>query len=90
MCGLAYCRFTPSSHRDDVMMYDFLKHFHFRCIVIDTKSDKIPQGKWQKHIKITKEKLEMDPNDHIILFSSEKGIGMEEAWSVLESYMELK
>ena len=30
----------------------------------------------------------MDPNDHIILFSSEKGIGMEEAWSVLQSYME--
>ena len=73
---------------DDVMMYQFLKHHHLRCIIINTKADKIPKAKWQKHIKITKEKLEMDPNDHIILFSSEKGIGLEEAWSVLQSYME--
>ena len=73
---------------DDVMMYQFLKHYHMRCIIINTKADKIPKAKWQKHIKITKEKLEMDPNDHIILFSSEKGIGLEEAWSVLQSYME--
>ena len=61
---------------------------HLRCIIINTKADKIPKAKWQKHIKITKEKLEMDPNDHIILFSSETGNGKEEAWSVLKSYME--
>ena len=59
--------------KDDVMMYEFLKHYDIPCIIIATKADKIPKGKWQKHLKVTKETLGLDPNDHIILFSSETG-----------------
>lgn len=73
--------------KDDVMMYQFLKHFDLPCIIINTKADKVPKSKWQKHIKITKETLELDPNDEIILFSSETGYGKEQAWAVLERYM---
>jgi GTP-binding protein len=72
---------------DDTLMYDFLKHFEIPCIVIATKADKIPKGKWQKHLKVTKETLDLDPNDEIILFSSETGLGKDEAWKILESYM---
>ncbi|WP_040207752.1 ribosome biogenesis GTP-binding protein YihA/YsxC [Neobacillus jeddahensis] len=72
---------------DDVMMYDFLKHHEIPVIIIATKADKIPKGKWQKHLKVTKETLELDPNDHIVLFSSETGLGKDEAWSILKSYM---
>jgi len=78
-------RHPPS--QDDVMMYDFLKHFEIPCIVIATKADKIPKGKWQKHLKVTKETLDLDKNDHIVLFSSETGLGKDEAWVLLESYM---
>ena len=28
---------------DDVMMYDFLKHYGIPCIIINTKADKIPK-----------------------------------------------
>ena len=69
---------------DDVMMYDFLKHYESRCIIINTKADKIPKAKWQKHLKITKETFDLDPNDQIVLFSSETGYGKDEAWSVLK------
>jgi GTP-binding protein len=72
---------------DDKMMYEFLKHYEIPCVVIATKADKIPKGKWQKHLKITKETLDLDKNDHIVLFSSETGEGKEQAWSILESYM---
>jgi GTP-binding protein len=72
---------------DDTMMYEFLKHYEIPCVVIATKADKIPKGKWQKHLKITKETLDLDKNDHIVLFSSETGEGKEQAWSILESYM---
>jgi GTP-binding protein len=72
---------------DDRMMYDFLKHYEIPCIVIATKADKIPKGKWQKHLKVTKETLDIDPNDHIILFSSETGLGKDEAWKVIGEYM---
>jgi GTP-binding protein len=72
---------------DDRMMYDFLKHYNIPCIVIATKADKIPKGKWDKHKKIVKETLDMDKNDPLIVFSSEKGIGFEEAWRTIENKM---
>lgn len=72
---------------DDRMMYDFLKHYSIPCIVIATKADKIPKGKWDKHKKVVKETLDMDKNDSLIVFSSEKGIGFEEAWRTIENKM---
>ncbi|GAB0168772.1 MULTISPECIES: ribosome biogenesis GTP-binding protein YihA/YsxC [unclassified Lysinibacillus] len=72
---------------DDRMMYDFLKHYNIPCIVIATKADKIPKGKWDKHKKIVKETLDMEKNDPLIVFSSEKGIGFEEAWRTIENKM---
>lgn len=73
--------------QDDVMMYDFLKHYDIPCVVIATKADKIPRGKWQKYLKVTKETLDLDENDQIVLFSSETGEGKDKAWSILQSYM---
>lgn len=72
---------------DDCMMYDFLKHYNIPCIIIATKADKIPKGKWDKHKKIVKETLNMDKNDPLIVFSSEKGLGFEEAWQEIEKKM---
>lgn len=72
---------------DDVMMYDFLKHYEIPCIVIATKADKIPRGKWQKYLKVTKETLDLEASDQIVLFSSETGEGKDKAWSIIESYM---
>lgn len=79
-------RHPPTS--DDIMMYNFLKHYHIPCIVIATKADKIPKSKWQKHFNVTKETLDLDPDDTIILFSSETGKGKDEAWAAIKSYME--
>jgi len=78
-------RHPPS--KDDVMMYDFLKHYEIPCIIVATKADKIPKGKWQKHLKIVRETLDLDKNDQMVLFSSETGLGKDEAWSVLQSFM---
>ncbi|MDZ5470782.1 ribosome biogenesis GTP-binding protein YihA/YsxC (plasmid) [Bacillus sp. 31A1R] len=78
-------RHPPSE--DDIMMYDFLKHYHIPCIVIATKADKIPRGKWQKHLKVTRETLDLVQTDTIIVFSSETGEGKDKAWSVIQSYM---
>jgi GTP-binding protein len=72
---------------DDRTMYDFLKYYEIPVIVVATKADKIPKSKWQKHIKIAKETLEFDPEDTMILFSSETGEGKDKAWSILQAYM---
>ncbi|EKN65010.1 GTP-binding protein YsxC [Neobacillus bataviensis LMG 21833] len=72
---------------DDVMMYDFLKHYEIPCVIIATKADKIPKGKWQKHLKVTRETLDLDKNDHLVMFSSETGEGKDQAWKILQSFM---
>ncbi|MEK4386690.1 ribosome biogenesis GTP-binding protein YihA/YsxC [Solibacillus sp. FSL W7-1464] len=78
-------RHNPTA--DDCMMYDFLKHYNIPVIVVATKADKIPKGKWDKHKKIVRETLQMDKQDPLIVFSSEKGLGLEQAWDEIESRM---
>lgn len=78
-------RHNPTA--DDMMMYDFLKHYNIPCIVIATKADKIPKGKWDKHKSIIKKKLDMVKGDPIITFSSEKSLGIEEAWAEIKKRM---
>lgn len=55
---------------DDRLMYDFLKHYEIPTIVIATKEDKIPKGKIQKHLKIIKQDLDMDPSDTLISYTA--------------------
>lgn len=76
-------RHPPS--KDDVAMYEFLKHNDLPVMIVATKADKIPKGKWQKHLKIVKETLGANPNDPILLFSSETAEGKEKVWSQIES-----
>ncbi|TCS83482.1 ribosome biogenesis GTP-binding protein YihA/YsxC [Tepidibacillus fermentans] len=70
--------------KDDQMMYDWLKHYDIPVIVIGTKADKIPRGKWENHKKIAKETLQLDSNDTFILFSSETGMGRDQLWDELK------
>lgn len=72
---------------DDIQMYEFLKYHSIPVIVIATKADKIPRGKWNKHIKITKDALNLREEDDFVLFSSETGEGKDKAWSLIESYI---
>ncbi|RID86367.1 YihA family ribosome biogenesis GTP-binding protein [Peribacillus asahii] len=73
--------------KDDVSMYEFLKHYELPCIIIATKADKIPKGKWQKHLKVTRETLGLAKEDELMLFSSETGEGKEKIWGLLKKYM---
>lgn len=78
-------RHPPSD--DDCMMYDFLKYYNIPCIVIATKADKIPKGKWEKHKKMVRDELDMEAHDTMILFSSETGMGFDAAWAEIERRM---
>ncbi|HFR3412279.1 TPA: ribosome biogenesis GTP-binding protein YihA/YsxC, partial [Streptococcus suis] len=48
--SLVDMRHEPSA--DDVQMYEFLKYYEIPVIVVATKADKIPRGKWNKHESI--------------------------------------
>lgn len=73
--------------KDDCLMYDFLVHYEIPAIIIATKVDKISKGKVNKHLKIIKDNLGMRKGDPLIPFSSEKGIGIEQAWSEIKKRM---
>ena len=85
--SLVDLRHDPSA--DDVQMYEFLKYYEIQVILVATKADKIPRGKWNKYESAIKKKLNFDPNDDFILFSSVDKTGMEASWnSILDKVAE--
>ncbi|PTE69981.1 YihA family ribosome biogenesis GTP-binding protein [Staphylococcus devriesei] len=72
---------------DDVLMYDYLKHFEIPTLVICTKEDKIAKGKVQKHLKNIKEKLDLDPDDEIVSYSSIQNMKQQQIWDLIASYL---
>lgn len=77
-------RHEPSA--DDVQMYEFLKYYEIPVILVATKADKIPRGKWNKHESMIKKKLDFDKTDTFIIFSSVNKTGLEEAWDAIFDY----
>lgn len=71
-------RHEPSA--DDVQMYEFLKYYKIPVILVATKADKIPRGKWNKHESMIKKKLDFDTSDSFIIFSSVTKEGLEKSW----------
>ncbi len=79
-------RHKPSA--DDVTMYNFLKENQGCVIVIATKVDKVKKSELNKNLELIKDCLGLDEDDVLIPFSAEKGIGVEDAWEVLNDVVE--
>lgn len=73
---LVDCRHKPTA--DDVMMYNWIKHYGYRVLVIATKSDKISNNEKPKSQKLIKETLNLREEDKLIFFSSLNKKGIEE------------
>lgn len=73
----------------DLMMYEWIKAFGYRGIVIATKGDKISRGKIQKHISIIKKKLAIKDTNLIIPYSSENKMNKERVWSIFKEILEI-
>lgn len=78
-------RHEPS--KEDIQMYEFLKYYQIPVILVATKADKIPSGKWNKHESMIKKALDFDSNDEFIVFSSVTKKGKEEAWKAIEKFL---
>ncbi|MBF7016899.1 ribosome biogenesis GTP-binding protein YihA/YsxC [Staphylococcus durrellii] len=72
---------------DDILMYDFLKYYELPTLVIATKEDKIAKGKVQKHLDNIQQKLQMEPSDNIISYSSVKNNKQKLIWQTIENYL---
>jgi GTP-binding protein len=76
-------RHSPT--KDDIAMFDWLRHQNLPICIVATKADKIPRSKWDRHIKRIKEELGMPKTMPIVLFSSETGKGREELWEIINT-----
>ena len=73
--------------QDDILMYDYLKHFEIPTIIVATKEDKIPKGKVQKHLKIIRETLEIESEDVLISYTSLNKDKTDNIWALLSQFI---
>jgi len=73
--------------QDDILMYDYLKHFEIPTIIVATKEDKIPKCKVQKHLKIIRETLEIESEDVLISYSSLNKDKTDNIWALLSQFI---
>lgn len=70
--------------KNDIQMYEWLKHFGYNTIVVCTKSDKISKSQVYKNMAIIKKNLNLNSDDKIISFSSQTKQGKDELWQYIE------
>lgn len=69
--------FRHKPTKDDLMMYNYLRHYNIPVTIIATKVDKISKNKQDKYKKAIKEALNIN-DDSLILFSTITKIGKNE------------
>lgn len=79
-------RHLPS--KDDVQMYEYLRHYGLDGIVVATKADKISRNHIQKHISQIKRTLNMRNSDIVVPISSLKKTGQDKLLEVIYNLLE--
>ncbi|MEG0025905.1 MAG: ribosome biogenesis GTP-binding protein YihA/YsxC [Bacilli bacterium] len=70
--------FRHKPTNDDIMMYEFLKHYEIPVTIIATKVDKVGITQQQKQRNLILNELELVVGDDFVLFSSVTKQGKEE------------
>lgn len=81
-------RHEPS--KDDKMMYEWIKHYNDKVIVVATKIDKLSRNEMQKNLSMIRKALKMEKEDVLVGFSSETKMGKDELWEILETTLSIK
>lgn len=63
---------------DDVMMYEWIKHYNHGVLIVCTKSDKISKNEMVNNEKIIRQTLGLKEDEDLIFFSSTKKLGREQ------------
>lgn len=69
------CRRKPNE--DDIMMYEWIKHYGYEAVIVMTKIDKLKKREYAKSEKLIRETMHLK-DETILKFSSLKKLGKEE------------
>jgi len=72
--------FRHKPTEDDILMYNFLKHYELPVTIVATKCDKIGSTSHQKQRKIILDELELVTGDEFVVFSSVTKDGRNEIY----------
>lgn len=75
-------RHEPS--KQDIQMYEYLKHYGLDGLVVATKADKISRNQMNKNISVIRKALGMKPEDKVIACSALKKTGQDELLDEIE------
>lgn len=79
-------RHAPS--KQDIEMYDYLRHHGLQGIVAATKADKISRNQLQKQIKLIRSTLKLAPEDVVVPVSSLKRTGHDVLLDEIGKFLE--
>lgn len=74
---------------DDILMYNWIKHYGYEVVVVATKKDKLTKNELQKSVKVIKETLKLSKDQSILFFSSLKKEGKEDLLNELFKDIEI-
>lgn len=74
--------------KNDIMMYEWLKHYGYQIIIAATKSDKLNRSQIPKHLSVIRKTLGLSTDDVLIPFSGEKKTGVAELWAEMERFLD--
>jgi len=80
--------FRHKPTEDDILMYNYLKHYNIPVTIIATKVDKVKKSVHEKNKKIIIDTLKLDNSNELIMFSTITKIGRNEAFDIIEKYLE--
>ena len=75
-------RHEPS--KQDIQMYEYLKHYGLDGLVVATKADKISRNQMNKNISVIRKALGMKPEDKVIACSALNRTGQDELLDEIE------
>jgi len=76
--------FRHKPTEDDVLMYNYLKHYNIPVTIIATKADKVSKNAFDKNTKTILKTLNITSEEDLILFSTITKIGKQEILDKIE------
>ena len=80
--------FRHKPTEDDIMMYNYLKHYNIPVTIVCTKVDKVSKNSHDKQLNIITKTLNMRKED-LVLFSSITKMGRQEIYDKLVENLEI-
>lgn len=78
-------RHEPS--KNDIMMYEWLKHYGYRIIIAATKADKLNRSQIPKQLNIIQKTLKLSQQDKLIAFSGTTKLGVTALWEEIDNLL---